>query len=288
MTGETHRPPAAAPRAQARREYALALVLGAAAAGLVVLSARPGWARVRTPAPPPLHASSVTVTGQDLIPLAGALGLAALATLAAVIATRGLARRLTGVLLAVFGVAAGVAVSLPITTAAVLAAARVTTVSQAGFRHRRWRRGFPGHGAQRHHAGGDGDRARHDAGGVLAAGRRRGRAGHRRGRAPGGLAGRPVAGHVQQVHAATGTGPRSGGRQCVAVGGAEPGGRSHRAGRARSPARRSRWPGRGSGRITRAGLTVCGSRGYARNKTHGWRTARVRRCPRGRRPGGER
>ena len=132
MTGETHRPAAAAPRAGARREYALALVLGAAGAGLVVLSARPGWARVRTPAPPPLHASSVTVTGQDLIPLAGALGLAALATLAAVIATRGLARRLTGVLLAAFGVAAGVAVSLPITTAAVLAAARVTTVSQAG------------------------------------------------------------------------------------------------------------------------------------------------------------
>jgi uncharacterized membrane protein (TIGR02234 family) len=132
ITGETHQPAAAAPRARARREYALGLILGVVGAGLVVLSGRPAWARVRTPAPPPLHASTVTVSGQDLIPLAGALGLAALATLAAVIATRGLARRLTGVLLAAFGVAAGVAVSLPITTAAVLAAARVTTVSQAG------------------------------------------------------------------------------------------------------------------------------------------------------------
>lgn len=124
--------PAAASRAGARREYALGLVLGAAGAGLALLSARQGWALVRTPAPPPLPASTVKVSGQDLVPLAGALGLAALATLAAVIATRGLARRLTGLLLATFGVVIGVSVSLPVTTSEVLAAARVTTVSQAG------------------------------------------------------------------------------------------------------------------------------------------------------------
>lgn len=118
--------------ARARREYALVLVLGAAGAGLALLSARQGWARVQTPAPPPLPGSTVTVSGQDLVPLAGAIGLAALATLAAVIATRGLARRLTGVLLAAFGVVIAVAVSLPVTTAEVLAAAKVTTVSQAG------------------------------------------------------------------------------------------------------------------------------------------------------------
>jgi len=131
-TGETPRPAATGTLARSRREYALALVLGAAGAGLVLLSARQGWARVLTPAPPPLPAGSVTVSGQDLVPLAGALGVAALATLAAVIATRSLARRLTGVLLAVFGAVIAVAVSLPITAAEVLAAARVTTVSQAG------------------------------------------------------------------------------------------------------------------------------------------------------------
>jgi uncharacterized membrane protein (TIGR02234 family) len=118
--------------ARPRREYAFALVLGAAGAGLVLLSTRQGWARVATPAPPPLPAGTVMVTGQDLVPLAGALGLAALATLAAVIATRGLARRLTGILLAAFGAAITVAVGLPVTAAGVLAAARVTTVSQAG------------------------------------------------------------------------------------------------------------------------------------------------------------
>ena len=128
-TGEGPGPAATGTQARFRREYAVGLVLGAVGAGLVLLSARQGWARVLTPAPPPLPADSVTVSGQDLVPLAGALGVAALA---AVIATRSLARRLTGVLLAVFGVVIAVAVSLPITTAEVLAAARVTTVSQAG------------------------------------------------------------------------------------------------------------------------------------------------------------
>jgi uncharacterized membrane protein (TIGR02234 family) len=131
-TGEARTQATAAPLARSRREYALGLVLGAAGAGLVLLSARQGWARVQIPAPQPLPAATVTVTGQDLVPLAGALGLAALATLAAVIATRRLARRLTGVLLAAFGVAVAVAVGLPVTAAEVLAAARVTAVSQAG------------------------------------------------------------------------------------------------------------------------------------------------------------
>jgi uncharacterized membrane protein (TIGR02234 family) len=132
VTGEAPGRAAPGALARSRREYALALVLGAAGAGVVLLSARQGWARVLTPAPAPLSATTVTVTGQDLIPLAGALSVAALATLAAVIATRRLARRLTGILLAAFGAAIAVAVSLPVTVAEVLAAARVTTVSQAG------------------------------------------------------------------------------------------------------------------------------------------------------------
>ena len=125
------RPPGPARRAS-RREFALALALGAAGAGIVLLSARQGWARVATPAPAPLPASVVSVSGQDLVPLAGALALAALATLAAVIATRRLARRLAGLLMAAFGVVIAVAVCLPLAASDVRGAARVTAVSQAG------------------------------------------------------------------------------------------------------------------------------------------------------------
>ena len=49
------------------------------------------------------------MSGNDLVPLAGALALAALAGLAAVIATKGVLRRAAGVLLALFGAGAGAA-----------------------------------------------------------------------------------------------------------------------------------------------------------------------------------
>jgi uncharacterized membrane protein (TIGR02234 family) len=123
--------PAAASPAS-RREYALGLVLGAAGAAVVLLSARQGWARVATPAPAPLPASVVSVSGQDLVPLAGALALAALASLAAVIATRRLARRLAGLLMAALGVVIAVSVGLPLAASDVRDAAKVTAVSQAG------------------------------------------------------------------------------------------------------------------------------------------------------------
>lgn len=116
----------------ARREYALGLALGAAGAALVLLAVRQDWAHVATPAPAPLPASSVFVRGQDLVPVAGALGLAALAGLAAVVATRGLARRLTGLLLAAFGLAMMVSVGIRTTPSSVLAAARAAGVPQAG------------------------------------------------------------------------------------------------------------------------------------------------------------
>ena len=121
-------------QASARREYALVLLLGLAGAACVLLSVRQGWAEVVTPAPRPLPASTVSVRGQDLVPVAGALGLAALAGLAAVLATRGFARRLVGALLAAFGAGAAVSVSLHLTTAAVLAAAAGAggTSTQAG------------------------------------------------------------------------------------------------------------------------------------------------------------
>jgi uncharacterized membrane protein (TIGR02234 family) len=95
--------PSARTGSQGRRELVLAMMLGAAGAGIVFFASRQGWAQVRTTPPKPLPASSVTVSGAALVPYADALVLAGLATLAAVLASRGLARRLTGFLLALLG-----------------------------------------------------------------------------------------------------------------------------------------------------------------------------------------
>ena len=64
--------------ARAGREYALGLGLGAVGAGLLLLSVRQGWARVIIPGTPPIPGTDLTVRGQDLVPLAGALGLVSL------------------------------------------------------------------------------------------------------------------------------------------------------------------------------------------------------------------
>lgn len=115
-----------------RREQLASLALGAVGAALVLLALRQGWASVRTAGPPPLPATSVSVTGQALVPLAGALGLAALAGLAAVAATRHRARRLVGVALAAIGVAMLVSVLAQVSSADVLAAARAAVVPPGG------------------------------------------------------------------------------------------------------------------------------------------------------------
>ena len=107
----------------------LALLAGAAGAGLVVLAVRQAWAHAVFTPPRPLPAQDIAVTGQQLVPLASALALAALACLAAVIATRSVIRRAVGVLLAVLGVAAAVAVLASLRASAVLAAARASALS---------------------------------------------------------------------------------------------------------------------------------------------------------------
>lgn len=107
-----------------RRTYVAILLTGAAGAGLVLLAARQGWAAVVSGASRPLPASVTSVTGLTLRPLIGALSIAALASLAAVLATRGPARRVVGVLLVAFGVCLTVAVWLPVAAGAVLSAAR--------------------------------------------------------------------------------------------------------------------------------------------------------------------
>jgi uncharacterized membrane protein (TIGR02234 family) len=107
-----------------RREFALVLLLGAVGAGLVLLATRQAWAQAIFVAPRPLPAQDFSVTGQELVPLASALALAALACLAAVIATRSVARRAVGALLAVLGAGAGAAATTGVRASAVLAAAR--------------------------------------------------------------------------------------------------------------------------------------------------------------------
>jgi uncharacterized membrane protein (TIGR02234 family) len=119
-------------RGQPRRDLTLLLLLGVAGAGLALLATRQGWARVETAAPRPLPASVTTVTGQALVPAAGALALAALAGLAAVLATRRTLRRIAGVLVAGLGVGLAVAVSAGISAADVLSAASASAPAGPG------------------------------------------------------------------------------------------------------------------------------------------------------------
>ncbi len=111
-----------------RREFMLVLLAGAVGAGLVVLAVRQAWAQAVFTPPRPLPAADISVTGQQLVPLASALALAALACLAAVIATRSVVRRAVGVLLAVLGAGAAVAASAGLRTSTVLAAARASAL----------------------------------------------------------------------------------------------------------------------------------------------------------------
>ncbi|MGD0064111.1 MAG: Trp biosynthesis-associated membrane protein [Streptosporangiaceae bacterium] len=114
-----------------RREFALVLLLGAVGAGLVVLAVRQAWAQAIFVSPHPLPAQDFSVTGTDLVPLASALALAALACLAAVIATRGVIRRVTGALLALLGAGAVAAAATGVRASTVLAAARASASSGA-------------------------------------------------------------------------------------------------------------------------------------------------------------
>jgi uncharacterized membrane protein (TIGR02234 family) len=114
-----------------RREFALALLAAAAGVGLVLFAVRQAWAQAIFTPPRPLPAQDIPVTGQQLVPLASALALAGLACLAAVIATRSVARRLVGVLLAVLGAGVAAAVVGGVRPSAVLAAARASAADGA-------------------------------------------------------------------------------------------------------------------------------------------------------------
>jgi len=114
-----------------RREFGLVLLLGAVGAALVVFAVRQTWAQAIFTPPRPLPAQEISVTGQQLVPLAGALGLAALACLAAVIATRSVARRVAGALLAILGAGAAVAAGAGVRASGVLATAQADAAAGA-------------------------------------------------------------------------------------------------------------------------------------------------------------
>src|SRR5579872_2049108 len=111
-----------------RRQFGLILLLGAAGAALVVFAVRQTWARAVFTPP---HPQEISVPGQQLGPLAGAPALAALACLAAVIATRSAARRVAGALLAVLGAAAAVAAGTGIRASNVLTTAQADAAAGA-------------------------------------------------------------------------------------------------------------------------------------------------------------
>jgi uncharacterized membrane protein (TIGR02234 family) len=87
-----------------RKEFGGAIVICVAGAGLVLLGLHQHWVRVYYKAPAPLPSGSLPVSGQSLLPAASALALASLACLAAIIATRGWARQVAGLVLAGLGV----------------------------------------------------------------------------------------------------------------------------------------------------------------------------------------
>jgi uncharacterized membrane protein (TIGR02234 family) len=114
-----------------RREFALVLLVAAAGVGLAVFAVRQAWAQVIFTPPRPLPAQDISVTGQQLVPLASALALAGLACLAAVIATRSVVRRVAGVLLAALGAGVAAAVAGGVSASAVIAAARASAADGA-------------------------------------------------------------------------------------------------------------------------------------------------------------
>lgn len=86
-----------------RSEFALALLLDLAGAAGALLVAGRTWQTVRTPRPRPLADDVLPLTGHALDSAATAFALVALAGVVAVLATRGMARRIVGVLVVIAG-----------------------------------------------------------------------------------------------------------------------------------------------------------------------------------------
>jgi len=91
-------------RARARAEFALALLLDLLGAALTLIFATRTWQTITVSREAPLHPLSLDLTGRKIDSLPTALALVALAGVVALLATRGVWRRIVGVLLALAGV----------------------------------------------------------------------------------------------------------------------------------------------------------------------------------------
>ncbi len=87
----------------ARRSLLMALVAIVVGAGLVLLAGSRTWQTEMVPRPAPLPARPVGHSGNSLLPWLPALALVGLAGAGAILATRGAARRIVGVAIAVAG-----------------------------------------------------------------------------------------------------------------------------------------------------------------------------------------
>jgi uncharacterized membrane protein (TIGR02234 family) len=86
------------------RAFALALLLELVGAGGALLVSTRTWQTIATPRPAPLHDDVLRVSGRTLDAAPTALALVALTGVVAVLATRGIVRRLVGVVLALTGI----------------------------------------------------------------------------------------------------------------------------------------------------------------------------------------
>ena len=92
-----------------RRSLLVALTATVVGAGLALLAGSRTWQTSSVPRPAPLPPSSVTHTGNSLLPWMAALALVGLAGAGAILATRGLARRIVGIVIALAGIGVVVA-----------------------------------------------------------------------------------------------------------------------------------------------------------------------------------
>ncbi|MFC4532884.1 TIGR02234 family membrane protein [Sphaerisporangium dianthi] len=124
-------------RGGTRRGLLAWVAAGAAGAGMLLLATGRTWAEVSYPAAPGGGARGgvVALSGGDLAPVLGPLAMACLAAVVAVLATRGLWRRVVGALIALLGAAAAVAAwqGSSAAHAAEVAGARGTLTGLAGL-----------------------------------------------------------------------------------------------------------------------------------------------------------
>lgn len=97
----------------------------------MLLGMRQHVARVVVAAPHPLPVTITPVSAQDLLPAASALAIAALASMAAVLAARGVLRRITGLITAALGVGVAITASASLRAGEVLTAAGHAKLSPA-------------------------------------------------------------------------------------------------------------------------------------------------------------